>query len=168
MENNGINNNSTIEIGMAQMKVSSAPCVLITRGLGSCLGIVMYDPKKKIGALAHTMLPLFEEAKIKSNPAKFADAAISLMVERLEKEGCQICNLIAKLFGGAHMFSSIPLEGPFSVGSRNIKSAKEKLDSCKIKLAAEDTGGNYGRTIFFDLRTGKVTVKTAFSGEKEI
>lgn len=164
MENNAV----LIEVGMAQMKISSSPDILVTRGLGSCLGIVIYDPYKKMGALVHTMLPHLEETKIKTNPAKFVDSGISLMVEALQKKGCQINTLVAKLFGGAHMFSSIPLEGPFSVGTQNIKAAKVKLDSYKIKVAAEETMGNYGRTIFLDLKTGKVKVKTAFYGEKEV
>lgn len=162
------NNNTLTEVGMAQMKTTSSPDILVTRGLGSCLGIVIYDPYKKTGSLAHTMLPHIEETKIKSNPAKFVDSVISLMVNDLLKKGCLANNLVAKLFGGAHMFSSIPLEGPFGVGTKNIKAAKEKLAYYKIKIIAEDTGSNYGRTIFFDLTTGKVKVKTAFYGEREI
>lgn len=162
------NNTNLIEVGMAQMKIASSPSVLVTRGLGSCLGIAIYDPQRKIGGLVHTMLPHIEETRIKSNPAKFVDAAISLMVEKLQKEGSSISNLVAKLFGGAHMFSSIPLEGPFGVGSKNVKAAKEKLVHYKIKLIGEDTGSNYGRSIFFDLDTGKVKIRTAFYGEKEI
>ncbi len=157
-----------IEVGMAEMKVASSPSVLVTRGLGSCLGIVIYDSTKKIGALAHAMLPSIENAKIKSNPAKFVDSVISLMVDELISKGSEIKNLVAKLFGGAHMFSSIPKNSPFSIGAKNIEVAKEKLARYGIRVVGEDTAGNYGRTIFFDLETGKVTVKTIFYGEKEV
>lgn len=157
-----------IEVGMAQMKIASSPVVLVTRGLGSCLGIVIYDSNKKAGGLAHTMLPHIGETKIKSNPVKFVDSAISLIIDQLREKGSKPADLVAKLFGGAHMFTSIPLQGPFTVGTQNIKAAKEKLDYYQIKVAAEDTGSNYGRTISFDLNTGKVKVKTAFYGEKEV
>lgn len=168
MKNNTLNETTLIEVGMAQMKIAFSPNILVTRGLGSCLGIVIYEPHKKMGGLAHVMLPYLEEAKIKGNPTKFVDAAISLMVDELQKKGCLVNNLVAKLFGGAHMFRSVPLESPFGVGTKNIKAAKEKLAYYKIRIAAEDTGSNYGRTIFFDLNTGKVKVKTAFYAEKEI
>ncbi len=157
-----------IEVGMAEVKVGTSSDVLVTRGLGSCIGIAIYDPRKKIGALVHAMLPSIAEGKTKSNPAKYVDSAVNIMIEELKKKGCQPRELVAKLFGGAHMFSSIPLDSPFNIGSKNIDKAKEVLASHGIKIVEEDTGGNYGRTIFFDLDTGKVKVKTMFQGEREI
>ncbi len=152
---------------MADMKTGDAPQVLVTRGLGSCVGITLYDERKKIGALAHAMLPCFETAKIKTNPAKFVDSVIPLMLEELKKKG-SLGKPQAKLFGGAHMFSSIPVNSPFNIGVKNIKASHELLNTNNITLLAEDTGGNYGRTIFFDLSTGLVRVKTIFFGEKEM
>jgi len=157
-----------VEVGMAEMKMSDSPHVLVTRGLGSCIGIAMYDPIKKIGGLAHAMLPCFATAKLKSNPAKFVDSVIPMMIEEFKKKGTVLRNLKAKIFGGAHMFSSIPVNSPFNIGVKNIKAAHALLDNSSIKIIAEDTGGNYGRTIFFDLETGKVKVKTIFFGEKEL
>ncbi len=157
-----------IEIGIAEMKIGDSPAILVTRGLGSCLGIAIYDSYKKIGALAHPMLPTIKNAKFKSNPFKFVDTAISLMIEELEKRGSLIFNLKAKIFGGAHMFSSIPPDSPLNIGAKNIKIAREEFDRYRIKIIGEDVGGNFGRTIFFDLETGKVKIKTVFRGEKEV
>ena len=155
-----------VEVGMADMKIAANPAVLVTRGLGSCLGIVLYDNIRKIAALAHPMLPKIEEGRVKSNPYKFVDSAVAAMLEELKKKGCLPPMLAAKIFGGAHMFTSIPINSVFNIGARNAEVAKEIFINCGIKLTAEDTGGNSGRTIFVDSATGKVAVKTLFHGEK--
>ena len=113
-----------VEVGMAEMKVAGCDSILVTRGLGSCVGIVIYDPLKKVGALAHAMLPSQELAKFRTNPAKFVDTVIPLMIEKLKEKGASVDNLEAKLFGGAHMFSSIPHDSVFSIGRRNRSSKK--------------------------------------------
>ena len=158
----------TIEVGMADMKMAAGPAVIVTRGLGSCLGVVLYDSMKKIAALAHPMLPKIDEGRVKSNPYKFVDSAITAMLEELKKKGCQPCFLQAKIFGGAHMFSSIPINSVFNIGARNAEVAREIFLINNVKLIAEDIGGNSGRTIFVDTITGKVAVKTLFHGEKVV
>lgn len=158
----------TIEVGMAEVKVSASPEILITRGLGSCVGIALYDPTKRIGALAHPMLPDINKAKVKSNPAKFVNSVIDTMLEELKKRGCIMSNIRAKLFGGGHMFTAIPYDSPFNIGVQNIEKAKDVLSSLGIRIVAEDSGGNFGRTIHLDLATGKVKVITIFHGEKEL
>lgn len=160
--------NNIIEVGMAEMKVSQAPNILVTRGLGSCVGIVLYDSVKKIGGLAHPMLPDIETAKIKTNQSKFVNSVVYKMFEDLRRQGCLKSMLRAKLFGGGHMFSAIPSQSMFNIGAKNIEMSKDILKSLGIRLIGEDTGGNYGRTIEVDLSTGVVKIKTIFHGEKEI
>ncbi len=157
---------ATIEVGMADMKMANAPAMLVTRGLGSCLGIVLYDSFKKVGALGHAMLPKIDEGRVKSNPYKFVDSAIASMLDELKKKGCQPALLKAKIFGGGHMFSSIPTNSMFNIGLRNCEVAKETLSLLGIKVIAEDVGGKNGRTLFFNVATGEVLVKTLFHGEK--
>ena len=157
---------TTIEIGMADMKISPAPAVLITRGLGSCLGIVLYDQFKKIGALAHPMLPRINEGRVKSNPYKFVDSAVDGMVEEFKKRECKTSSLTAKVFGGGHMFSSIPDNSVFNIGGRNLEVAKEMLAAHRIRVLVEECGGSHGRTLYFDVGSGQVKVKTLFHGEK--
>lgn len=157
-----------IEVNMSEMKVAKAPDILVTRGLGSCLGITLYDPIKKIGAMAHPMLPDIEKAKIKSNPCKFVNAVIDKMIEDLKKEGCLKTNLVAKLFGGAHMFSFIAQDSILNIGERNIEMAKAVLQRHNIKIAGEDLRGTFGRTIELDLENGKVRVITIFAGIREV
>jgi len=157
-----------IEVGMAKMVISSAPNVLLTRGLGSCVGITIYDSIKKIGGLAHPMLPDIEKAKFQINPAKFVNSVSKLMFEEMKKRGCLKAVMKAKIFGGGHMFSAIPSDSMLNIGGKNIEMAKESLNSLGLKIVVEDTGGNFGRTIELDLSTGMVKVKTIFHGEKEV
>jgi len=156
-----------IEVGMADFKVASSPNVLVTRGLGSCVGITFYDPFKKIGAMGHAMLPDINNSKIKSNPGRFVNSSIERILEELKKEGCIKKHLQVKIFGGARMFSFIAQDSVLNVGERNVAMAKGVLTGNGISLAAEDVGGNFGRTIELDLETGRVHIKTIYSGKKE-
>ncbi len=145
---------------MAEYKVVTSPALLTSIGLGSCIGLVLYDAINKIGALAHIMLPKQSEAKNKSNPAKFADTSIDLMLAEMEARGAFKRNIKAKLFGGANMFPNVQGKVLMNVGARNAAAVKEELTKRKIAVVAEDLGGHCGRTIVFDTRDGSVRVKT--------
>lgn len=157
-----------IEVNMAAMEISQAPARLITRGLGSCLGITIHDAVKKIGSMAHPMLPDIEKARIKSNPSRFVNSAIKAMLEELEKKGCIRNQLVAKLFGGAHMFGFITSDSILNVGQKNIEMAQAIFNELDIKIIAQEIGGSFGRTIELNVDTGKVIVKTVSWGEKEV
>lgn len=157
-----------IEVDMAGMKILQAPGILVTRGLGSCLGISIYDPLKKIGAMAHPMLPDIKKAKIKTNPSRFVNSSIIFMIDELEKMGCSRSRFIVKLFGGAHMFSFIGVDSVLNVGGNNIAMAEGMLKELGLKIAIQETGGTFGRTVELDLETGKVLLRTVSLGEKEV
>lgn len=157
-----------IEIGMGEMKISESPAKLITRGLGSCVAITLYDPVKKIGGMAHAMLPDIEKVKLKSNPIRFVNYIIKKIVEDLEKQGCSKERLVVKLFGGAHMFGFITSESILNVGEKNVSTAKAVISELGLKLSVEETGGTFGRTTEFNLETGKVLIKTIAWGQKEV
>lgn len=157
-----------IEVAMADMKISQNPAKLITRGLGSCVGITIYDPVTKTGGMVHTMLPDIDKARIKSNPIRFVNYGIRKMVEDLENQGCARGRLVAKLFGGAHMFSFITSESVLNVGEKNTETARQVLSELGIKISADETGGTFGRTIELNLENGKVLVRTVAFGDKEV
>lgn len=157
-----------IEVGMGEMVISRSPDRLVTRGLGSCVGITLYDSVKKTGAMAHAMLPDINRAVIKGNPARFVNYMLKNTVEELEKHGSSRGHLAAKIFGGAHMFSFITNESVLNVGDRNIQMAKKILDELNIKIVADETGGTFGRTIELNLENGKVSVRTVSFGDKEV
>ena len=149
-----------IKVGMADLNVCKSPDQLTTLGLGSCVGIVLYDSVTKIGGLAHIMLPDSTKIKNNSNKAKFADTAVDIMIQDMIRLGASKNRLVAKLAGGAQMFSFNNNNDLMRIGEKNIIASKEKLRNLGIRILAEDTGANYGRTIVFDTDTGKLTIKT--------
>ena len=157
-----------IEVRMGDMQTANAPCRLVTRALGSCLGITLYNPMKKIGAMAHPMLPDIEKARVKSSPSRYVNFIIKKMLEDLEAAGNSHASLVAKIFGGAHMFSFIASDSVLNVGEKNVGMAKSIFAETGIKIAAEEVGGTFGRTIELNLENGKVTVDTISWGRKEV
>ena len=157
-----------IKVGMADYKVGRAPDTLISYGLGSCIGISLYDPQTKIGGLLHIMLPDSNQSRANENRAKFADTGIPDMLEELIRMGAAKSRLVAKLAGGSQMFAFANASDIMRVGLRNASASKEILKKLSIPIVGEDTGGNYGRTVHIDLSTGVYKVKTIDKGDKEI
>ncbi len=157
-----------IRVGMADYKVGRAPSTIISYGLGSCIGISLYDPQAKAGGLLHIMLPDSTQARPTDNPAKFADTGLPLMLRDVLELGASRSRLVAKIAGGAQMFAFANATDIMRVGARNAEAAKKILKELNIRLLSEDTGGNYGRTVQIDLNDGVYKVKTIDKGEKEI
>jgi len=159
---------NTIKVGMADMQAARHPAVLVTLGLGSCVGIALYDKTTNIVGLAHCMLPDSTQSKNATNIAKFVNTAIEALVDKMVALGANRSKIVAKLAGGAQMFNFSQSSDLMKIGYRNVMAAKEKLEQLKIPLISEDTGGNYGRTIMLDSATGILQVKTIGYGIKEI
>ncbi|MFY4773909.1 chemotaxis protein CheD [Metabacillus sp. RGM 3146] len=160
---------SIIKVGIADLKVAKGSDRLRTSGLGSCVGLVLYDSFKKTAGLAHIMLPLSALAKNGIlNPAKYADTAVEDLLKQLKSAGVQINGLKAKIAGGAQMFLVHKENEMMRIGPRNVEAVKEMLLRYRIPLVAEDVGGSNGRTIEFDPVTGFLAVKTVNKGTKWI
>ncbi len=157
-----------IKVGMADYKVGRNPASLISYGLGSCVGIALYDPVAKVGGLAHIMLPDSTQARSSENPAKFADTCLPLMVAELVKNGATRSRLVAKIAGGAQMFVFANATDIMRVGERNSQTVRMVLKKLELRLVAEDCGGNYGRTVELKLENGIFRIKTIDKGEKEL
>ncbi|RPF42939.1 chemotaxis protein CheD [Thermodesulfitimonas autotrophica] len=158
-----------VQVGIADWKVGKEPVILITLGLGSCVGITLYDPVHKIGGLVHVMLPRMADfSKGSGKPAKFADTGIPLLLEEVLRLGANRRLLEAKMAGGAQMFTGADNKFRFDIGERNVEVAREVLRNLGIKVVAEDVGGNRGRTMVLDTATGRVMIKTLGSQIKEI
>lgn len=159
----------TVRVGMAEYKAAKSPATLVTLGLGSCVGVVLYDHIKKIGGLAHVMLPDSNFSVKKSfYPGKFADTAIDALMEEITKLGGNRSNIISKIAGGAQMFQIKSENNIMQIGKRNVAAVRAKLSQLNIKIAAEDVEGNYGRTIEFFCDTGELTIKTIGHGIKTL
>lgn len=148
-----------IKVGMADLKVSKAPNILTTLGLGSCIGLTLYDPTLKVGGLVHYMLPDSTKLKNNSNIAKFGDTGIKELYRLMIEQGAQPRRMVAKIAGGAQMFAVSGLSAVGNVGERNAEEAKLILKELKIPLIAEDTGLNYGRTVELDCENGNFIIK---------
>lgn len=149
-----------IKIGMAELNVCLPPDAITTLGLGSCVGVVIYDPVKKISGMVHVMLPDSTKIKNNENIAKFADTGIEELLRRVMALGAVRKNLVAKIAGGAQMFAFKSDNDMLRVGDRNVEATKSKLKELQIPILAEDTGKNSGRTIEFYPETGELLVKS--------
>ncbi|MCJ7839663.1 chemotaxis protein CheD [Lederbergia sp. NSJ-179] len=161
---------TVVRVGIADMDVVKAPDTIRTSGLGSCVGVVIYDKHSKIAGLAHIMLPDSSLAKGSKqiNTAKFADTALRKLVIDLVAMGASRNQLMAKIAGGAQMFHFANQNEQMRIGPRNVDSVKQQLKQLNIPLVAEDTGGNSGRTIEFVPETSILHIRKAYQGNIEI
>jgi len=149
-----------IKVGMADLNVCKSPDAITTLGLGSCIGIALYDPVTKIGGLAHIMLPDSTRIRNNENIAKFADTGITELVNRMIRIGASKTRMVAKIAGGAKMFEVTGSNAIGNIGQKNAEASKQKLRELGIRLIAEDTGLNYGRTVELHCDTGEYYIKS--------
>ena len=154
-----------INIGIADLKVTTSPNVLRTI-LGSCVGICLYDPGSKVIGLSHIMLA--EQNIAGTNPKKYADSAIPLLIQEMEAIGASKTRLKSKIAGGAAMFNMGANSIMGDIGKSNIRKVKEILGSLSIEIVAEDIGGDFGRTIDFFAENFQLKVKTIGHDERII
>lgn len=149
-------------VGIADMKISDNG-TLVTYGLGSCIGIAIYDKMTKQSGLIHIMLPRRDYFSVAENPFKFADSGISLMVDELVKRGASRKTLRAKIAGGATIyFGNNNKADIFDIGNMNIDATFNILKKLNIDVVGQDIGGHYSRTIEFDINKSVLNVKRIY------
>ena len=158
---------AVISVGMADYKTARAPDLLMTAGLGSCIGICIHDPFLKVGGLAHIMLPT-ASGSLGGNPAKYADTGLELLLQEISGMGANQSRLRAKIAGGAQMFSFPGRPPVLKIGDRNAETVVQELKKHRIPLLAIEVGGSFGRTIHFDVGTGQLRIRTINHGEKVV
>jgi len=159
-----------INIKTGELAVETDSAVIKTGSIGSCVIITLYDKVRKIGGLAHAMLPTrrdgttpdpstasFDEGNAS---AKYVDDAVNNLVYGLKKIGGKIEDTEAKLIGGASMFKKLTGD-THGIGYQNVEAARNKLKSLGIKIENEDTGGGLGRSVIFNLSNGLVEIVTS-------
>jgi chemotaxis protein CheD len=159
--------NGVIVVGMAEFKTAKVPDLLMTAGLGSCIGICIHDPLMKVGGMAHIMLPT-ANGSLGGNPMKYADTALELLLKEIAGMGANKSRLKAKMAGGAQMFSFPGKPLVLKIGDRNAEKVGQELKKHKIPLLIADVGGSFGRTIHFDVGTGELRIRTINHGEKVV
>ena len=157
----------TIKVGISDLNVARSPDILMTYALGSCVGICLYDKTKKMAGLSHIMLPASTATHGAVQPYRFADTAIPILVQKVVALGANKRFLTAKIAGGARMFATGGASGTSlsNIGQRNIIAVKEALAKLAIPIIAEDTGKDYGRTLYFNAENGIMHIKSAKCGE---
>jgi chemotaxis protein CheD len=149
--------NQTVLVG--DMKIGGGGDMLVTHALGSCLGLVLFDPVVKAGGLLHAMLPLssINPEKAKANPAMFVDTGVPLLFNLLYEKGAVKSRLLVKAVGCGNPMGKNEV---FKIGERNYTVLKKLLWKNNILLEAEDVGGSASRTIHFDVSTGQVVISS--------
>jgi chemotaxis protein CheD len=153
------------KIGIAEYAVVTDETVLVTSGLGSCLGIILYDQRNSVSGLIHVMLPSVDHAR-DTTPAKFVDTGLPLLIDEMVEAGADANRLRAWIVGGSEMlqFNSTGE----SIGSRNIAMAEQLLEELGIRLVDADIGGNHGRSLRFDPAEETVSIRTADDSIQQI
>ncbi|TDX38566.1 chemotaxis protein CheD [Halanaerobium congolense] len=149
-------------VKMGDWAVEQEDSQLVILGLGSCIGVALYDDFTKIGGLAHVMLPKSKGKK--KAEAKYADTAVPFLLEKMIEKGAKRRRLKAKIVGGAGMFKTEGGQSVMQIGKKNIEAVKEVLKNQKIRIVGSDLAKDYGRSMYFHLTDGKVRV-TAFNKE---
>lgn len=157
-----------IRVKVAECAVGRDEQILITIGLGSCVAIALYDSTVRVGGLAHTLLPDETMARDRTNPAKFAASAVTLLLAEMTRLGADAKRIRAKLVGGASMFANLLPAGGINIGDRNIAAARQALARNGIGIVAEDVGSDHGRSVHFHLDDGRVEVRSLKKGNRVI
>lgn len=147
------------------MKTAKGDGILVTYALGSCIGLCFHDPRLRLGALLHIMLPLNMEAG-RTHPLKYADTGIKETLKQLEAMGASHSRMTVKIAGGAKMFEVSGGQGLGNIGQRNIESVHAILKRENIRLIGEYTGGTVARTLLFDVASGQACIRSY--GAKDI
>jgi chemotaxis protein CheD len=146
--------------GLGEIQVSSDPEVVLScLGLGSCIGLCLYDPVTKTAGVAHIVLPKSNGDITATSIGKFADTAVPYLLKEMAKQGALKSRLIAKMVGGAQLMKGQDGIAALGIGPRNIEMTKQMLAMEGVKIAASDVGGNCGRSLKFEVSTGTLTVK---------
>lgn len=153
---------NTIIVGISEARIVKDQGVLVSYGLGSCVGVCLYDKHIHLAGMVHILLPYQKDSMNQENVYKFADSGIQVLLKNMLLKGALQKSLIAKIAGGAEMFST--QHNTFTIGRRNVEAVKATLRTLQIPVFAEDTGYNYGRSIWFYAKNGNLEIKTVKHG----
>ena len=159
---------TSISVGLAEIKFSRNPDdVIVAHGLGSCVGVALYDVANKLGGMAHIVLPSSDIQPGLHTPERFADTGIDILIDKFKLLGGCIATSYIKIAGGAKMFQFSSMT-TLDIGGRNIIAVKEALTKHGVKPTAEDVGGTNGRTFKIYIEDGRMTSRMIGMKEKDL
>ncbi len=147
-------------LGLGQFGVAVGSGTLAALGLGSCVAVALYDPRARVGGMVHVVLPSISLARDRSNAARFAETAVPLLLDEMTRSGADSGLLAARLVGGASMFATLTPAGTMHMGQRNVVACRSALAAAGIRIKGELVGGEVGRSVWFDVESGTVTVRS--------
>jgi chemotaxis protein CheD len=153
-------------VAVADWAADRGDALLITLGLGSCVAVALYDAEVRAGGLAHILLPSQTLSRDRQAPAKFPETGVPFLVERTVELGASLRRLRARLVGGAAMFATTGQPGVAAIGERNVQATVEALGRAGVPVVAQDTGADYGRSVYFFLESGRLEVRSYAHGVK--
>jgi chemotaxis protein CheD len=157
---------NNLNVGLGEIKIAKKlNCSIVAPGLGSCIGLLMYDVVNEIAGMVHVVLPETKDLNI-PNPGKYANTGAEALLDQLVKQGANKANLKVYIAGGAQMFSFSKGSNILNIGVRNTIAVKEEITRLNLRLLNSHTGGSKGRTFKIDLPEGKISVRCI--GEEEI
>ena len=156
-----------VRVKVADWAVAQGARIIATIGLGSCVAIVLHDAAATVGGLAHILLPEASLSRDQENRAKFPDTAVPLLVAEMRRLGARGA-LQAKIVGGASMFGALLPAGGINMGERNVQATRRALQAAGIALVGEDVGGDYGRSVYLDVASGRVLVRSLKRGDRTL
>jgi chemotaxis protein CheD len=164
-----ISDQRRVSVGIGQLAISRDPKeILVAYGLGSCIGVSVYDPTTRVAGMVHVLLPA-SDGKVADarEPARFADTGIDTLMRKITEAGGFPRRLVVKIAGGASVLGPSNAE-KFKIGERNADAVKERLKRHGVSPAALDLGGVKGRTLELHPASGKTFVRTAASPAVEL
>jgi chemotaxis protein CheD len=153
-------------VGIADLAAAGGEGTLCTIGLGSCVAIVLYDARARVGGLAHVLLPEPVSPRERQNAARFPETAVPALIEKMRAIGADPARLTARLVGGASMFSTLLPRGAPTIGTRNVEASRRALDAAGIAVTAEDVGMEHGRSVYLRLADGQLEVRSLARGSR--
>lgn len=158
-----------IHVGISALEVAKAPATLAALALGSCVAVILHDPLAKVGGLAHVLLPSTSVGRPRVDaPGRHMPTAVARLQEEVINLGAVQRRLTARLVGGASMFATLQPAGSIQMGERNVHAARSVLHQLGIRLVGEAVGGDFGRTVDFDVATGRVVITSYAHGRVEL
>lgn len=153
-------------VKLAEIQATQGAAVFCCVGLGSCIGVALFDPVARVGGMAHVMLPEVTDEGQVQRPGKYANTAIPRLLETMERLGADRSRVVGAVAGGAEMCFGQTVPAVLALGSRNAQAVRQQLDSAGVACVGTDLGGHLGRTFTFESSSGAVMVRTTTSSDR--
>jgi chemotaxis protein CheD len=157
-----------VPVQIGDIKVGGDDTVLFTIGLGSCVAIIVYDERARVGGMAHAMLPSPANARPSDVIGRFVTTAVPALLDRMVEHGADRRAVRARLAGGASMFERILTDYGRKLGPRNVEAARAALAAAGVPIDGEDVGGTHGRSVFLTVADGKLLVTSVHHDDVEL